>query len=511
MKLIISLIHIYLFFELVFRYDHGETNKSLNTPTYSFIKLKASYNLQGGGSGDDKKEPKLLSVTDKSSPPPSPKPPRPRQEPKRRPGPLTRMPSWPPTERKRTGLSPTQRPTGPLGERFDWPPRDEKKRSSSFSQTPVSQPQSPTTDPEDGWFTAVKVTVREGEGEDEDVDLSKLAVRSDSDSDSDTSPPGTPVRKEAFQLPPSELTPQEKEKIQVLREKYSSSIKRRLSRGDMRRILNDTKLGKKMLVLPIPLLLELLEKILTHYIPGGPSTLPLTEIKDIATQENEKFISRHSGFSANLRDLSQLLSDTKTEVRQRYKSKYGTECSFETLKTLALEYERKYFENADVDERIASLSDPRAGAVANRGEKLTLAYKELKASLSQLRSIKVKFMECYVSYVDSSEEKTKVIAPEECTWSDLVLLKYMLTSFKGLAMLTGETVMKYENKIKVYEEGVGRNPADMRPRERKLFLEAKELVEKLKNLRLEYELFGMFGPVLSVIIAKCMKFLENTA
>ncbi|KAJ1609224.1 hypothetical protein OJ253_1653 [Cryptosporidium canis] len=506
MKLILLLIHIYLFFEHVFRYDHGEANRSLNTLTYSFIKLKASYNLQGGGSGDDKKEPKLLSLTDKSSPPPSPKPPRPRQEPKRKPGPLTRMPSWPPTEHRKTGVPP-QRPTGPLGERFEWPPKDEKKRSSSVSQTPVSQPQSSATESDDGWYTAIKVFVRE----DEDADLSQLAIKSDSESDSDTSPPGTPVRKEAFQLPPSELTSKEKEKIQALRKRYSDSIRRRLTRGDIKKILYDTNLGKKVLLLPIPLLLELLVKILLHYIPGGPTTLPLTEIKEISEKENEKFSKNHADFNTNFRDLRSLVSETKTQVRRRYKSKYGTECSFETLKLLASEYEEKYLENAEIDKKITLLSDPRAGVVTNRGEKLTLAYKELKTTLSDLKLLKLNFIDCYMSYIDIDHEKAKVSTHEECTWFDFVMLNYILTLLKGISMITGEAIRKHEAKIKVYEEGEGRNQADMGPRERKLFLEAKEYVIKLKDVRLEHELFAVLGSTLTVVLAKCIKYLENTA
>ncbi|KAL3128990.1 hypothetical protein CHM_3g1770 [Cryptosporidium hominis] len=529
MKLeLLSLIHLFLFFVLFSEFKYGEINYYQITPFNSFVKLKISSNLNGKpkDTGESKSPQKTnrgpsYTLRDTSSSQ------NPQSNAQKAVEPKQKVFSWPPTE---TPRKTTTKPSSPksLSESYSWPPRE--RTIPSIGQGRVSSAGSQHLDTED-LFTAVKVQVTEEDSDEETGPVTaKLVVLSDSDtdsdssdsgtstskssssdSDSDTSVPGTPVTKRSILIKnDEELSPELAEKVQRMKEKSIKIVSKKLSSGKVEDLITSTKFTKRMLLIPIPLLIQLLQAIFMLLTARNKTMLSPLILSQIQFESQSSTSLKSGLFLVNLEKANRSINLLKLKQKEDFERKYKMECNFQFLKTQAQRFLKLYLEYAELEEELRIVSNPRKGKVENRVQKVESFYKQLKPRLQKVKREIIVFLDCYLTYLDTiSNKNIESTKKEECTWSDLLILNFFLTSFKGFAMLYRESLAPYELEIEKSDKLEGKPKKELSESERQKLKALKPSMRKIAKLRGDYELSSVISSVLLTIMGKCMNFLNS--
>ncbi|KAH8585062.1 uncharacterized protein ELE39_001013 [Cryptosporidium sp. chipmunk genotype I] len=514
MKLRLKILsYLFVLFTLFSGEDHVEINDSQITSFYSFVKVKLKASPPNTENKESEKSVRRKTPTE-SSRSSSYKSSSAASTGKSQSSPNTgdrspqKMQAWPPPRMSKKTIKgkPASKP-GHVSQKYAWPP--EKKEKDSHGQRikglSAKSPGEAEIDKED-LYTAIRVQVLEEE--DSEPEISRLSISSsDSGTDSDSSVPGTLLEKRTALIKrESELSPEIAEKVKKMKEKTEKTVKRKLVKGRYRELLNDPKLAKKMLLISIPLLIELLKKFLEHFTSRRLTILTLEDIEQL---QNSLSTSSQAGVFLNtMESLNQLISELKPTLKEKFEKKYREECSFSFLKTQAELFLSSYMENAEIEYEITKLSNPKEVRVENRGQVLMGLYKQLKETLPRLKEKEVRFLECYLTYLERIDHKNvEATKKEACTWRELLLLNYFFTAFKGYSMLSRESLAKYEKEISEYEKLIQKSEGEMISSERSAYLILEPMIKKLSKLRIDYELHSMIATVLPTVIGKCINHL----
>ncbi|EAK89117.1 hypothetical protein [Cryptosporidium parvum Iowa II] len=529
MKLkLLSLIHLFLFFVLFSEFKYGEINHYQKTPFNSFVKLKISSNLNG--KPKDSEQPKSpqrtirgpsYTLRDTSS---SQKPPSGAHQTV---GSTRRVFSWPPTE---TPGKKTTKPASPksLSRGYSWPPGG--RTNPIIGQDGASSVGSQHLDTED-LFTAIKVQVTDEDSDEEAEPVTaKLVMLSDSDTDSDSSEPGTPTSKSSSSGSESdtsvpgtpvtkratiikseqELSPELAEKVQRMREVSERIVKKKLSTGDVQSLIKSSKLTKRLLLIPIPLLIQLLQAIFMFLTARNTTMLSPLMLSQIKFQSQSSASPKSGLFLTNLEIANRSISSLKQDLKEEFQKKYGVECNFSFLKAQIQTFLKLYLEQAKLEEEFRIISNPRKGRVENRAQKIELFYKELKPRLQKIKREVIVFLDCYLTYLDTiSSKNIEPTKREDCSWSDLMVLNFFLTAFKGLAMLFRESLTPFESDIEKFERLKERPKKDLSESERQILKTLNPSMRKVEQLRSDSALSSLVSSVLLTIMGKCINHLNS--
>ncbi|POM82551.1 hypothetical protein CmeUKMEL1_02960 [Cryptosporidium meleagridis] len=521
----LSLIHLFLFFVLFSEDNYFGINHYQVNPFNSFVKLKIRSNLNGKPKDTKKPKPPHTSTQEPSNPLENPtSTQKPQSSPHKKPGPIRKPLSWPPPETSKRKTPPPL--PGSLSESYAWPPRSRPK--PSIAKSVASGTGSNSLDSED-LFTAVKVQVREDDSDEESepytAKLVMLSSDSDTDSDSsdpgtptskssgsgsdsDTSVPGTPVTKRSIIIKSEEqLSPELAEKVQRMKVLSEKIVRKKLSSGKVKDLISSPKLSKRVLLISIPLLIELLEAIFMSLTANGRTMLSPLILSQIQLPSQS---SSGSLFLTNLELGNQSIKSLKLDMKEKFEEKYKMECNFQFLKAQTQVFLKSYLEHANVDAEIKLVSNPRKGKVDNRIQKLQSLYGQLKPSFHKMKQDIVKFLDCYLTYLDpliyKGIEPTK---KDQCTWSELLVLNFFLTAFKGFSMLFRESLVDFEQKMPLFDKLYAKPKKDLTEDEKKTLKQLKPDMMKISQLRLDYELCSLLSSLLVTIIGKCLNFLNS--
>lgn len=496
---------ISLLFALFYRVEYEETNEAQIPSLYSLVKLKASYNLSGKKSnGDKESDPQLLSVTARRSPPPSPRPSESRNPRTQQRGPLLRMPTWPPASRRTVVTSTTTKIPGKVQVQYKWPPEPPKRRSASVA--PSHKPEtSDATKPSEDLFTAIKVDISD---DNDDIDLSKLAITSSSESDTEQSGRESPIGKETLDLPETSLSPETLEKIKKLKVKCIKKMESALRRRDAGKLIRNPNIARDIVLVPIQLAIVALSKLLAHFASEQSTILSKPKFDVTVINLTPDLDSKHDYVSRS-ELLESKINDLKREQRIEYAKKYGHECDFVRLKSLGISYRTKYLSQEEINLQIKTLSNPREGKVDNRAALLLNKYSQLKESMAELRNIKIQFLDCYFSYFKTTKDQGSPTRSEKCSWPELLYLLYYSTGFSSLAMIANEALSFYSHDIWKYKNLEEKTPSELTEHDKAIHAGLKPLMDKLQDLRTEYELFDAISSATKTIAANCLSYLKN--
>lgn len=415
---------------------------------------------------------------------------------------LHRMSSWPPEkQRTSTGFS-TRAPPKPISERYSWPPSNPSGSRSTRSRRPSSSsPVSDQSEDREDLYTAIRVLVRE----DTPLDLKDYDSGSESDSNaSDTS--GGNVDPNQTD---SGLSPEDAEKMNKLKDKYTKSVELKLSRNKIQQLLQDVNLGKKMLFIPVSLLVALLEKILLHLTANLLTIITAENVKQMGLFESSGSSASSTSFDSKVRNGNQNIEKLRQNLGNKFSSKYRKECNSELLSSLAESYKIVYLEKCEVDLNLSKLSNPRETRIQNRSLRISEAYSKLGELMRSLRRLEVEFLECFLKNfekINPVESQTK--KSEVCTWKELSLLYYFLTVFKGYSSLTKEALKEHQSDIKRYED-LRKNNSELTELEKQELAVLSQRVDKLLKLRTDNELFDVILVAILVTITKCLAYLKS--
>ncbi|CUV05047.1 unnamed protein product [Cryptosporidium hominis] len=528
MKLkLLSLIHLFLFFVLFSEFKYDEINYYQITPFNSFVKLKISSNLNGKpkDTGESKSPQRTnrgpsytLRNTSSSQ--------NPQSNAQKAVSPTRKVFSWPPTE---TTRKKTTKPSSPksLSESYSWPPRERTKPSIGQGRVSSAGPQH--LDTED-LFTAVKVQVTEEDSDEETGPVTaKLVVLSDSDtdsdssdsgtstskssssdSDSDTSVPGTPVTKRSVIIQSEEqLSPELAEKVQKMKEASERIVRKKLLAGDVETLMKSSRFTKRMLLISIPLLIQLLEAIF-KFLTSENTTMLSPEVFSQIQFQSQSSASSSSLFLVNLETANESINSLKLNLKEQFQEKYKVECNLQFLKTQIQTFLKVFLEHAEREEEMRIISNPRKGKVENRIQKIESFYKQLWSRLQGIKKEMIPFLDCYLTYLDIIS--TKNIEPtkkEKCSWNELMVLNFFLTSFKGFAMLFRESLTGFEQDIEKFEKLKEKPQDGLSDSEKKMVKALKPTMRKIEQLRFDSAIASIISSVLLTIMGKCLNHLKS--
>ncbi|TRY52419.1 Uncharacterized protein CTYZ_00002891 [Cryptosporidium tyzzeri] len=531
MKLkLLSLIHLFLFLVLFSEFKYGEINYYQITPFNSFVKLKISSNLNGKPNDTGKSKSLRRPVLGSSN---EPRDTSSSQKPQSGVHQTVISPQrpilWPPTgvpRKKTTKTSPK-----PLSESHRWPPRG--RANPIIGQNGASSADSEQSD--DKWYKATKVYLRE-EDSDEDNDeetglvTARLVMLSDSDTDSDssepetptskssssgsesdTSVPGTPVTKRFILIQNEDnLPPESAEKIQKMKNYSERTVKKILATGDVQSLIKSSKLGKRMLLISVPLLIQLLQAIFMSLTSGNTTMLSPLMVSQTKFQSRSSLSSKSSQFSDNLETANRSVTSLKKQLREEFQKKYGKECSLEFLKGQIEEFYKLYLKNAENEEEFKIISNPRKGRVENRGQKIQSFYKNLGLRMKELAEAITMFLDCYLVYLDRiSERNIEPTKKKKCTWSDLMVLNFFFTAFKGFSMLYRGALVQTGLDFDKFDKLGEKSKQKLSESEKQTLKEAKPSMKKFDKLRFDYALASLISSTLLTVTGECLNYLNS--